>query len=521
MLSAAFSSRNRVCLWPGKAVVCGALALFLCAATGWPQQTGDQGTQQPSQPSGQQAGQQPTGTQPTGNQSNPPGVQLPLGPENPIGAAGQPATSSQVTTPPGQQMDTRPLTGAQELTAILPGGGRSYAIPSFSVWEGADSDAQLAPGVTKYEGATIPLGSLDLNYMTKSNQFSLVGSGGGIIYDSDSSYNSSFGSLAISDAYTARRWNFLLMDSAMYLPQASEGFGGIGFAGIFNAAQSLGLGEGLGQINQAYAPGQSILLGRFGTSTNNVVGQFQYNLTERTSFSAVGSFGIQHYAETGFSSSNDFLYVFALDHHLNATDTVSLSYTLIQYRYSGGTVAVNDNVWQAGYGHRVTDRLIISVVGGPAVVYSAIRGISGTQEKTTWEGQAKVNYQAERGGIYLSYLHYITPGSGFFEGANTDTATLGVSRDLTRTWTGSFNLGYTRNTELGTFSAATNPGPINYEFGSLRLSHTMGRHMKAFAVYELEHQLSGAALLPDTGQTKIFRQIFGVGIQFQPGPYGL
>ncbi|HXJ92379.1 MAG TPA: hypothetical protein VMT20_05805 [Terriglobia bacterium] len=473
----------------------------------------------------QDASQQPAQQQSPATSTPPAANQAPLGPVKPIGSEEQPTgTVEQTGATPSPPPDTRPLAGAQELLPTLLGSGRSYLIPSFSVWAGADSNAQITPGVTQYLTAAIPVGSVDLNYSGRRNQFNLDGGGGGVIYPTQSSDSSAFGNFTVSDFYNARRWNFLFMDRASYFPQASLGFGGIGFAGAFNTAESLGLGSGGSQMSQIFAPGQSILLGRVGTTSNNAVVQTQYFLTPTTSVTGVASFGIQHYDQAGLASSNDRLFVGSIDHQLTRTDTVSFAYNLIQYRYNGGSTAINDNVFQLGYAHRVTSRISVSLLGGPAIIYSAITGIPGTQQSWNWVGQARASYLAERGSFYLSYLHFQTPGSGLYQGANTDTASAGFSRNLTRTWTASLNLSYAHNSALVPASpspTAASPGATNYATGIIRLDRTVGHYVKLFGVYSVQHQISGAGVVTGYTGNTLFRQIFGIGIEMHPRPLGL
>ena len=466
----------------------------------------------------QDAGQQPASQQP----AHPPATSTPTGPVNPIGSEEQAGgTVEQAPAPPP---DTRPLAGAQELTPTLPGSGRSYVIPSFSVWAGADSNAQVAPGVTEYVGAAIPVGSLDLNYAGRKNQLNVDYGGGGILYLNGEADSAAFQDFTFSEFYNARRWNFLLMDRATYLPQASLGFGGISYAGVFNTGESLGLGSGSSEMGQIFVPGQSLLLGRVGTFSNNAVVQTQYFLTPRTSVSAVASFGIQHYDQESLSSGNNRVFVGSIDHQVTPTDTLTFAYDLIQYRYTGGSATINDNVFQLGYGHRVTSRISLLLLGGPAVIYSAYAGVPGTQQKWTWVAQARAAYRANLGSFNIGYVHFASPGSGLYEGAQTDSVTGSFTRNLTRTWTGLINLSWARNTELlaspTVNPAPAGPGPINYEVGSIRLDHTMGRHMKVFGVYALEHQKSPTAIVPGYSGTEIFRQIFGIGIEVHPRPLG-
>jgi len=487
-----------------------ALAWLLTASLVWPQDTSQQpATQQTPTPE----------TNPP-----PPANPTPPSPVNPIGSEEQQNTGEQPAAPPS---DTRPLAGAQELTPSLPGSGRSYLIPSFSDWTGADSDAQLIPGHTQYLAATIPVGSLDLRYSGRRNQFNLDYGGGGVIYPSESSQDAAFDQLTVSDYYDARRWNFLIMNRASYLPQASFGFGGFGYAGTFNTAESLGLGSGVTQMSQTFVPGQSLLFGRTATTTDNAVVQAQYFLTSRTSVTGVASYGIQHYAQAALLSGNNRLFVGSIDHQLSGTDTVSAAYDLVEYRFNGGSVAINDNVFQLGYAHRVTSRITATVLGGPAVIYSAFAGINGSQHQWTWQLNALVAYRAERGSLSLSYLHYATPGSGVFEGAQTQTVNGSFSRDITRTWTGTLSLSYARTSAIGTYSlptaapSASGLSPFNYEVGTLRLSRPIGHFVRFFAVYALEHQRAPAGVVPGLIGNEIFRQIFGIGFELHPRPLAL
>jgi hypothetical protein len=465
--------------------------------------------------------QQPTQQQPPATSTPPPANPAPLGPVKPIGSEEQPVgTVEQAPTPPP---DTRPLAGAQELTPTLPGSGRSYLIPSFSDWTGADSNAQIAPGVTKFVAATIPVGSLDLNVSGRRNQFNLAGGGGGLIYPTQFDSSAGFGQLTVSDFYNARRWNFLVMDRASYFPQASLGFGGIGYAGVFNTGESLGLGSGGSQVSQILAPGQSALLGHVGTTSNTAVVQTQYFLTATTSVTGVASFGIQHYGEMSLESGNNRVFVGSIDHQLTTTDTVTFAYDLLQYRYNGNSTAINDNVFQLGYAHRVTSRISLLLIGGPAVIYSAVTGIPGTQQKWNWVARAQASYRAERGSFYLSYLHYQTPGSGLYQGANTDTASAGFTRELTRTWTSLLSFSYAHNSALlaSTSPTSASPGSTNYATGTIRLDRTMGHYVKLFGVYSVQHQLSGSGVVTGYSGNEIFRQIFGIGIEMHPRPWGL
>jgi hypothetical protein len=187
-------------------------------------------------------------------------------------------------------------------------------------------------------------------------------------------------------------------------------------------------------------------------------------------------------------------------------------------------VAINDNVWRVGYGKKISNRMSFLGLVGPQLIYSAESGVPGTHSSTSVTGQATLTYNLQRVSFSGSYLHFVSPGSGIFQGANTDTLSAGVGAQLTRTWNLSLSVGGSRNSPLGAYSinpAFPHPGVVTYQYGSIRLTHIMGRYMRLFMVYNLQHQNSGAEFVPGSTSTKLFRSVFGAGVEFHPRPVGL
>ena len=477
--------------------------------------------QLPQQQPAPQSQQQPnTGTQSNtgGQQSVTPGQPIPA--INP--STGQPETPAPETSP----VDNRPIAGAEDITPELPGSTHSYLLPSFSVYQGLDSNAQLVSGTNHFVAATVPTGFLDMNVAGRSNQLSINFGGGGLLYDSSFSQSAGFAEGGFTDTYSSRRWSFLFSDRVSYLPEASGGFAGIGFGGGFNNAPLLGAGSGPGALNPIFTPGQSVLTGQFAALSNVSIAQAQYAVNPTNSIAVTGSFGIQHYAGgNNLQSSNDTLTVFSWDHQLTSTDSISVSYSLVRYRYNGGTAAVNDNLFRLGYAKRISQRMTFIGMVGPQLIYSTESLIPGTQHSVSVTGQASLNYRLQRMGFVVSYMHYVSPGSGVFQGANTDIATLGTTVHLRRTWDLSLSGSESRNKQLAAYSVnpafPTSGHAINYQYGTFRLSHVMGRYMRAFVIYELQHQTSGISLVPGSTSTTLFRHIIGIGFELHPRPVGL
>ncbi|HUI41174.1 MAG TPA: hypothetical protein VL523_04320 [Terriglobia bacterium] len=442
-------------------------------------------------------------------------------PASPTAGQGQGGETGQGAAAPA---DTRPLAGAELITPTLPGGGRSYILPSFSVYEGADSNAFLVPGMRQFETATVPSGTVVLNQQSRNNQIGLSYGAGALIFDSNLSASASFQDFGIQDSYTGRRWSVFLTDRASYLPRPIGGFQGIGFAGAFSGFQGLGLGQAVAPLSPGITPQTTILSGTSGITTNTAIAQAQYSLTSKTSISAMGDLGYVHFSQNSLFSGTNALMVFSADHQMSPRDSISFSYSFMALRYSGGSVAVNNNIWQLGYSHRISERFSMTLLAGPDLTYSAISGVPGVLTRRTWSGRALLGYTQNRTNFTVSYAHYLAPGSGVFQGAETDLLNGSVSRELTRTWSATVSLGYSRNSALGSYSVnpnLANPGRVGYEYGSLRITRVLGRYMQAFAVYNLERQASGQAFVSGGAGRLIFEHVFGIGLEVHPRPIGL
>jgi hypothetical protein len=488
---------------------------LLAAAPGFAQQPEPPSTQQPA-PSSTEQSSQPANQQPA-QPAAPEQPPAPIAP--PPGGEAQPA--AQPAAPPP---DTRPLAGAELVAPTLPGSGRSYILPSFSVWEGADSNSQLTTGTEKFQAATVPVGSVTLNRQGRTNQFGLRYGAGALIYDTHFGNNASFQELGLQDTYTTRRWVIFIADQGSYLPQPITGFAGFGFAGAFTGAQSLGLSQGVGQLSPGFAPQQGAISGQSGVTTDTGIAQVQYRYTPRTSFTAVGALGYDHFSRQGLYSSNNRTLSLSVDHLLNATDSVSFSYSFAAFRFSGGSVALNTHLWRLGYAHRISERFTFSVLGGPQLTYSALQGVPGVLRNFTWEGEGIVGYRRSRGGIDVTYVHYLRPGSGIFQGAETDSVRGSGNYEISRNWTASLAVNYSRSTPLADYSINpnfNNPGRIGYETGSFRITHPVSRTVKWFALYELERQESAQPFLPNGSGRVLLRHVFGFGLEFHPRPIGL
>ena len=69
-----------------------------------------------------------------------------------------------------------------------------------------------------------------------------------------------------------------------------------------------------------------------------------------------------------------------------------------------------------------------------------------------------------RTNLSLSYLRYISSGSGFFGGAKTDTARFTVNHTFGRLWNTLLDTGYSHNSRLLGATAVAAGGAANYNY---------------------------------------------------------
>ena len=135
----------------------------------------------------------------------------------------------------------------------------------------------------------------------------------------------------------------------------------------------------------------------------------------------------------------------------------------------------------------------------------------------------------------LSYERFLTSGSGFFAGAQSDIVQLGVARPLTRVWTGSADIGYSRNSRLQPLSAqqlltcgGTGQPPCpgidgnvyNYGFAGVGLHRAFGHNWHGFASYQFnELSFDHSYCAPLTVCSRIGnRHVVSVGLDWTPRP---
>jgi hypothetical protein len=138
-----------------------------------------------------------------------------------------------------------------------------------------------------------------------------------------------------------------------------------------------------------------------------------------------------------------------------------------------------------------------------------------------------VRYRASaRTSFSVSYLRYVSSGSGFFGGAKTDTARLSINHALGRRWGLLLDTGYAHNSAL---LAATSPAAgaassyNDWYFGG-SANRKLGRHFAFFGSYQYNAFAFSSGSCGITGSNcgaSYGRNIFVIGLNWIPQPIRL
>ena len=531
-----------------------AAAFLICTLTpAWAQQDGASSGQSGSGQSGsgqaapaQPASGQPGAATPSTDQSS--SGQSSSGQSSPDQANGAPPAATAPAA--GPDIENPPLSGLDEPSSEPAYGGRSYLVPGLQISESVNSTSSgLNSKSSGVDESARGLGSLDLQKIWKKSQLGLDYVAGGTIYQGhihqahlSNKYQTH--TLALVQRMLWRTGQLAFRDSFSYLPEGSFGFGSFGGSGGFGSAlggggSNGGAGTGLGGGITGGTPGGGTLgggsIGSIGiqprisnTSSVDVTQSF----TPRSTVTALVSFDYTDFlknAQSSLSLINSQMSAAQVgyDYKLSRHDQLSATYTYQSFHFPrSGSGNVEAQQWHVLYGHRISGRLNLVFGGGPQLIIFHRPGIS-VPSKITGSGRANLTYQlSARTSTQISYMHYTSPGSGFFAGANTDLVNGSVSRLFGRKWNFAANVGYSRNHQLqASLLGASTATTYNYLFAGSSVRRQLGRYFGAFVSYQYSDlRFNRGAVVCTTLTTcgnSSAQQVGMVGIDWHPHPFRL
>ena len=448
---------------------------------------------------------------------------------------------------PGPDIENPPLSGLDEPTSEPAFGGRSYLVPGLQLSESVNSTSSgISSKTSGVDESARGLGSLDLQKIWKKSQLGLDYIAGGTVYQGHihqahlgNAYQTH--TMAFDQRFLWRTGQLAFRDSFSYLPEGSFGFGSFGGAGAYSSglggSNSGGLGTGgLGTGGTVGIPGGGSL---GGTTIGSVGIQPRINnlsvldatqaLSPRSTVVAAAAFDYTDFlknAQSSLSLINSQLWSgqIGYDYLLNRHDRVSATYAYQNFHFSSpGVGSVEAQQWHFSYSHRISGRLNLVVGGGPQLII--FHRLVPLPNKITATGRAQLSYQfSPRTTGQLSYMHYTSPGSGFFAGANTDTISGSFSRGVGRNWTLNADVGYSRNSQLQPSNSGASTAKVyNYWYGGSSVRRQLGRYFGAFVSYQYSDIRFNASVCttPGTCGNSSIQQVGVVGIDWHPHPFRL
>jgi hypothetical protein len=430
------------------------------------------------------------------------------------GGAPPAATGIDTTT---QMSENPPLSGLDQ-PSFEPGfGTRSYLAPRVELSESLDSNSLANFSKGNYEESTRALGSLELQKLWKLHPLDVDYIGGVDWYNRANGGVYQVHSLAATQRFLWRTGQLAVRDSFSYLPEGSFGFGSFGGAGAFGAG-GLG-GQGLGGVSGGIFANSSY--GVIGTQASNlaVVDATQY-LSPRSSVVVTGGYAFTDFLSTPKTSfcpvntncyfnSQEAIGQAAYNHQISRHDQIAFVYAYEQLHFPGASAgSLNVNLWQIEYGHRISGKLDFLIGGGPEWVHRSqpqeelltiptglpclntgglLTCVNVKSAFLTGSAQVSLRYRMSAlTSFSVSYLRFVSSGSGFFGGAKTDTARLSVNHAFGRHWNLLLDTGYAHNSALlGATSSAAGAATsyTDWYFGGAA-HRKLGRHFAVFGSYQ-------------------------------------
>lgn len=484
----------------------------------------------------------------------------------------QPAVplDGQGTTPVVPITENPPLS-AVDLPAVEPHAAPiSYLQPGATVSESADSNIgnSLGNGGGTHS-VTRGLGSLALQRVWRNYDLSLDYVGGVGYYNITNQGLRLLQQMDFEQKWTWKRGNFALRDSFSYLPEGDFGaaYGALGSEGIASlgstAFSSFWGGTGLGT------------LGLEPRILNVSLAQLTEDLTPKSAVTAAGGYAFTHFygnpiqtsfigtapGEGSLIGSSQFSGQTAYDRVLTPRTQVAVLWGYQRFDFTVLGTQFHSNIVQLMYGHRISGRMDFLIGAGPqftnigiaCTLVSLLEGnphcgtnpagnIVGTipEFRIGASGRARLRYRFRKTALDLNYERYLTSGSGFFAGAETDVARLSADRPLSRVWGVVADMGYAKNSNEQPLTARAeatcapkvnpffatevcpgfNANAYTYGFVGAGLHRAFGRELHGFFSYQFnelafDHSYCGG--LPACSRIGS-RQIVTFGLDWTPRP---
>ena len=467
-----------------------------------------------------------------------PGQQEPQAtPQAPIPAYGQENTPPPISENP-------PLSGL-DLPSLEPHAAPlSYIQPGATFSESADSNVNNTLGNSSFNSISRGLGSVMLKRLWSNYDLGLDYIGGVGYYDVAGQGFKAMQQADVAQKITWKRGELGVRDSFSYLPEGN-------FGGAYGSTGSQGI-ESLGNtLFSSFWGGNT--LGTVGLAErilNVSLADISENLTPKSSITAAGGYGFLHFygndpATPGipYLNSSQISGQVGYNRVLTTHTQVALVYGYQDFNFAFAGTDFHSNVILGMYGHRISGRMDLLIGAGPQITLinnnctlqdvlndnphcslSPTGQVTGTVPDTRLgvAGQARLRYKFPRTSLSLSYERFLTSGSGFYAGAESDIARLSAERPLSRVWSAFADIGYSRSARLQDVINQMQIPAKTYTEGFLGggVHRSIGHDFHAFASYQFNELSFDQSLCPvgSTCSRISNRHVITLGLDWTPRP---
>ena len=394
--------------------------------------------------------------------------------------------------------DDRPLSGAEDLSPGTPESSKNVLNASIRIEQRINANPEPVTNGYRWNGESDAFGTISLNRSWKRNSFIADYDGGEVFYAGQ--YNQNTHTFNVSQLLTFGRWSLTLSDQAIYAPESPFGMPGpepvtVNFLGL----------------NLTYFPNQTILTGQSTRISNGTVGQLEYALNRRTSFTATGSYSLLHYTASSAADNNQAGGTLGYNYALTAKDKIALTYGYQQLQFNYLSNKMDINTANLSYAHQVLGRFSFQLEGG-AQLAKSFGLFSPPSNRVLPDGKLVLNSVWRRTQLSFSASKSIMSGAGLSVATNTTTAGFYATRNLSRTWTATVSGGYAENSFVG-FNDKSRSG-----FAGLGLQKSIGQHAGLSFLYNFQKQIGDTVCNGSLCGAPFLRHSVGVGLNWQFRP---
>ena len=456
-----------------------------------------------------------------------------------ICAAAQTSSQSQPETTPapapafGQNApvlnpENPPVSGLDEPRLEFTTAGRSFVSPALQVSESADTNGANQLGNSGLESVTRVLGALDLQQFWSKSDVFLEYLGGGAFYGSPYQVKQ----LQAAGLEAVTRWRtgqVTLRDAFSYLPDGSFSigtYGGVPGLGIASGGGTAGLSGGLPGV---HLNGQFGSVGNIPRLANSAILDAVQAINPRSAITVAGGFSNAHFYDTANCSnppntclvnSDQVTLQGGYSHLISRHDQIGAIYGFQLFQFPQNTGGqIYNHIVNIRWSHTITGRMSFIASAGPQ--YTDLQQ-GGELKHWSVSGRVQLRYKFAHSSLVATYEKFVSSGSGFFAGADTQAARLGYKRSLGRTWDVYGDLGYSHNKKLQSLGSSLGVPGSTYDEGSAGaiFRKHLGRAYDFFAAYRFsEVGFDFPLCQAGIGCGRISqRHVGSIGVEWHPTP---